>query len=99
IGCYIEADFGSWIEVQPSPQAGFVYSPQTLSNFNSEVTFTDQSKDAVGWQWMFGNEANAFIRNPVHTFQDTGLHLVQQVVFHENGCTDTAFAELDVVPQ
>lgn len=99
IGCYIETDFGSWITVRPSPQAGFSYTPQVLNNFNSDVDFTDQSVDAVAWQWMFGNESIAFIQNPVYEFRDTGLHTVQQVVFHENGCTDTAYAELDVIPE
>lgn len=99
IGCFIEADFGSWITVRPSPQAGFVFSPQTLNNFNSKVSFTDQSVDAVAWQWVFGDESIAFVQNPVYTFQDTGIHTVQQVVFHENGCTDTAMAVLDVIPE
>jgi gliding motility-associated-like protein len=98
IGCYIETDFGQWITVRPSPQAGFTYSPQTLSNFDSQVFFNDASVDAVGWQWMFGNEGLAFIASPTYQFKDTGLYTIQQVVFHENGCTDTAVAKLDVIP-
>jgi gliding motility-associated-like protein len=98
IGCFIETDFGQWITVRPSPQAGFTYTPQTLSNFDSNVFFTDASVDAVGWQWTFGNEGLAFIADPTYQFKDTGLYHIQQVVFHENGCTDTATAQLDVIP-
>jgi gliding motility-associated-like protein len=47
---------------------------------------------------MFGNEGLAFIASPTYQFKDTGLYTIQQVVFHENGCTDTAVAKLDVIP-
>ncbi|HLF65187.1 MAG TPA: PKD domain-containing protein [Saprospiraceae bacterium] len=99
IGCYIEADFGSWINVRPSPEAGFSYTPDILNNFNSEVFFTDQSIYAAGWQWTFGDEGIAFVRNPTHMFIDTGIQHIQQVVFHVNGCTDTAYATIDVIPE
>jgi gliding motility-associated-like protein len=99
IGCFIEDEFNSWITVRPSPEAGFTYAPQGLNNFDSEVYFTDASVNAVGWQWMFGQEGIAFVQDPVYLFQDTGAHTVQQVVFHENGCTDTAYATLDIVPE
>lgn len=99
IGCFISADFDAWIQVKPSPQAGFFYSPEILNNFNRQVSFTDQSRDASGWQWTFGDESIAFVKNPVYMFRDTGLYSVTQIVFHENGCTDTATALLDVVPE
>jgi gliding motility-associated-like protein len=99
IGCFIEADFNSWITIRPSPKAGFSYTPDELNNFNPQVSFTDMSMDAVAWQWTFGDEGIAFIENPTYTFQDTGIQQIQQVVFHENGCTDTAFAILDIIPE
>jgi gliding motility-associated-like protein len=99
IGCFVEAGFDNWINVRPSPRAGFSFSPTTLSNFNSTVTFTDESLNAVAWQWAFGDENVSFVQNPTHTFRDTGIQFVRQVVFHENGCTDTASATIDVVPE
>ena len=98
IGCNIETDFPGWINVKDAPSAGFSFSPERPTTFNPTVSFFDQSTDAVAWQWTFGEESAAFIANPVHTFQDSGLKVVEQVVFHPNGCTDTAFAQLDVLP-
>ncbi|MDX1479792.1 MAG: PKD domain-containing protein, partial [Saprospiraceae bacterium] len=99
IGCFTSAVFPDWIRVRPSPLAGFDYSPAQPSNFNPTVSFFDQSIDAVAWQWRFSDEAAAFVQNPTHTFQDTGFKLVEQVVFHPNGCTDTAWARIDIAPQ
>lgn len=99
IGCTTSAEFPNWIEIRPSPGAGFTYTPSKPSNFEPEVSFVDQSVDAVGWQWSFSDGNIAFVRNPTHTFRDTGIKEVQQVVFHQNGCTDTAFAMIDVEPQ
>ena len=99
IGCFISAEFPSWITVQNSPEAGFGFSPQTLTSTQSTVSFFDESVDASAWQWTFGSESIAFIANPSYTFRDTGLQLVRQVVFHQNGCTDTAEVLLDVAPE
>ncbi len=99
IGCFISADFNNWIRVRPSPRAGFAFQPEIFSSFDRFVTFTDQSVDAIGWQWTFGQEGLSFIRHPSYEFRDTGVYEVMQVVFHESGCTDTAYATIDVVPE
>jgi len=99
IGCNVTADFDSWINVQDSPEAGFSFSPEHPTLFNPTVSFFDQSVDASAWQWTFGEDAISFIQSPTHTFQDSGLKYVQQVVFHDNGCTDTASTLIDVIPE
>ena len=99
IGCNIKADFPAWITVRDAPDAGFSYSPERPSIFNPTVTFRDESFDAHAWQWTFANESISFDQHPTHTFQDTGIKFVQQVVFHENGCRDTAEAVIDVIPE
>jgi gliding motility-associated-like protein len=35
---------------------------------------------------------------PTFTFPDTGFYKVKLIAFHENGCTDTAYADIDVLP-
>jgi len=99
IGCNVKADFDSWIRVKDSPSAGFSFSPEHPSIFNPVVTFFDQSIDANAWQWTFGTDATSFIQSPTHSFLDSGMNYVQQVVFHENGCTDTAVTLIDIIPQ
>ena len=99
IGCNIKTGFVDWIQIKESPRAGFGYSPERPTSFNSTVAFFDESINANAWQWTFGEEGTAFDRNPTYMFQDTGVKLVEQVVFRENGCTDTAYAEIDVIPE
>ena len=99
IGCFTSASFPNWIRVRPSPVADFTFTPQQPSSFNPVVSFIDQSIDAVAWQWDFNEEATIFMQNPTHTFRDTGVKEVELVVFHENGCTDTANAFIDIIPQ
>ena len=99
IGCTTDTTFNQLIEIQPSPVADFIYSPGYLSRFNNTVQFTDQSRDAIFWEWMFDNAIRSTELNPVVTFRDTGVHEVRLVVRHEQGCRDTAFALLDVIPE
>jgi gliding motility-associated-like protein len=99
IGCNVISDFDDWIRIKDSPEAGFSYSPEKPTLFNPTVSFFDQSVDANAWQWTLGEDAISFIQSPTHTFQDSGLKFVQQVVFNENGCTDTAVAIIDIFPE
>lgn len=98
IGCYIDAYFPDWILIKEAPIAQFDYSPKSLDQFNKLVEFTDQSSNTSAWRWEFGNESISNLQNPTHEFRDTGMYLVKQIVFHENGCTDTLIAKLDVIP-
>ena len=98
IGCYISETFPNLITMEASPSAGFTYTPDVVNSINSTVSFTDQSSGGNGWYWDFGGEARSFIRNPTYTFQDTGKQEVMQVVFHPNGCTDTAMQVIDIEP-
>ena len=99
IGCQTDASWDDWVTVLGSPIAGFSYTPDKLTNFNSTATFEDASIDAVAWQWLFDEDGTSTVQNPVFTFPDTGLQVVQQIVFHESGCTDTAALTIDVVPE
>ena len=83
----------------PSPVADFTYTPSQLSNLIPTAEFTDQSTNVVKWRWTFGASGISIDQNPTHTFPDTGLQVVQLVVFHQSGCTDTIQKVLDVIPE
>lgn len=99
IGC--TETFSSTHTALEVPIAGFVYSPPAseLHIFNSEVSFSDSSQRANLWWWDFGDGETILLRHPKHTYRDTGLFVVTQVVTHINGCTDTAQQVLDIVPK
>lgn len=99
LGCQTDTAWNNLITVLPSPVADFSYTPPHLSNLEPTAYFTDESIDAVKWKWIFSNSGASIDQNPVHTFPDTGLQVVQLVVFHQSGCTDTFQQVLDVMPE
>lgn len=54
-----------------------------------DVEFTDQSVDAVSYQWFFGTGDNSQAENPTYTYDQIGTYDVTHVVTDVNGCTDT----------
>lgn len=96
-GCEIGDDFPDWITIQQGPVADFTFSPTMVTSLNNTVEFFDQSIDAERYQWDFGTGASRE-QNPVYTFRDTGQQEIVLIVFHENGCQDTAVARIDVEP-
>lgn len=99
IGCQTDTVFNNLITIRPAPTAGFDYSPDQPSTLEPTVTFLDASQDAVSWLWNFGDGAFSSLRSPIHTYRDTGLMAVQQVVFHPSGCRDTIIQYIDIKPE
>lgn len=99
LGCQTDTIWNNLITVLPSPIADFTYTPLQLSNLQPTAQFNDQSIDAIKWRWTFGTSGISIEQNPSHTFPDTGMQVIQLVVFHESGCTDTIQKLLDVIPE
>ena len=98
IGCYTDRKFSQWISIDSMPVADFTFSPDQSSNFDPEVSFTDQSKRAVYWNWQFDEYFSTIGPNPVYTFPDTGLMEVQLVITHLYGCVDSITKYVDIEP-
>jgi PKD repeat protein len=84
------------ITVNPSPTAGFTVSPTEVSIFDPVITFTDQSQNAISCNYSFGDGNVANVCDYVHTYQEAGIYTISQVVTNEYGCTDTAYATVDI---
>jgi len=97
IGCSIDETFDGWIRILESPEAGFSFTPEQPSIFNKDVDFFDESVGAESWIWNIDGVGYT-IPSPSHTFPDTGMVDVLQIVTHPSGCTDTMAIVLDVVP-
>ncbi|TVR80356.1 MAG: hypothetical protein EA409_07955 [Saprospirales bacterium] len=98
LGCKNEETFRSIIQIFEGPEAGFEVNPSALTSIENRVQVSDQSFGGNGWQYNFNDEAISFFREPSHEFRDTGGIFIEQVVFKENGCTDTAIIFLEVLP-
>ena len=98
VGCYISDFYPFLIQVLESPVADFSYTPDVVSNTNPVVSITDESLDAISWQYIINDEDSYFQPNITYTFQDTGLQKIDQIVIHPSGCPDTLTQYIDVVP-
>ncbi|MFN8166908.1 MAG: PKD domain-containing protein, partial [Bacteroidia bacterium] len=91
-GCIATQTVEDVVTVYGFPDAAFLQSDNSVSIFTPVVTFTDNSTDAISWQWDFGDGSTAVdIENPVHEYADTGTYLVRLIVANQGGCVDTTY--------
>ncbi len=104
-GCVSSATNTSFIDVFPGPTAGFSFSPNPATASSPLVAFTDQSTGATSWLWdfIYTNPQTGLYtgtdQNPNFIYPNTGVYVVQQVVTNSFGCTDTAYNNVEVVPE
>jgi PKD repeat protein len=60
------------------------------------ATFTDKSKDAVGWSWNFGDGSESKEQNPTHIFKDPGHFTVSLITYDVYGCSSVKKMEPDI---
>lgn len=95
-GCTFSDSLLYPIVVYPLPQADFNPYHEEVSINTPEVDFTDLSVDAILWEWQFGDGGYSNEVNPTHTYTDTGLYQVTQIVYSDFGCIDTAIHTINV---
>ncbi len=94
-GCY---------EAQQSPQAPVAdFSASPVSGTAPlAVQFTDQSTNATGWQWDFGDGGSSSQKNPSHTYQNAGSYTVSLTASNAAGMsvkTKTGYITASQAPQ
>ncbi len=95
-GCGVSEDT-VLLQVNPIPQAGFVYS-QGCDDYT--LTFTDTSvvSEPATYNWDFG-DGNIGTGTPVNnTYSAAGNYDVTFVVSSSEGCTDTTLINVPVIP-
>jgi len=91
-GCSASETIPNYITVYSHPVANFTYAPQPANIMQPTIYFTDQSTDAYGianWFWQFGDgsDSSGLIKDPQHTYADTGWYCVNLQVTNLHGCT------------
>ncbi len=71
------------IATQP-PVAAFATSVNTIPCAGS-IQFTDQSVQAFGWYWDFGDQTTSVVQNPKHQYNAPGTYQVKLVVTNPLG--------------
>ncbi len=70
-----------------------------IASFNAPITssckppltvnFNNTSTSAINYEWDFGDGNTSVLRNPSHTYTNTGLYTVRLIATNANGCSDT----------
>ncbi|MDO9000267.1 MAG: PKD domain-containing protein [Bacteroidota bacterium] len=88
------------VTVNPSPFAGFSFSPQVTSIFDPEITINNMASwDVLYWQYFFGDGNSSVFPYEKHTYQEYGNYLIEQIVTNNFGCTDTISQVVKILPE
>lgn len=80
--------------VETTPIAAFTASPNSFSEPNEQIIFTNNSTGATSYSWDFGDlSTNSTDVNPTHIYQDgvLGSYVVELIAISNMGCSDTAY--------
>ena len=102
LGCSSSVTYTDYIYVEEVPMAQFTPSQTQLSNLFTEVEFTNNSTNATDYSWTFGDESGQSNEtNPTHTYpnEEGGSYLVELVAMSPLGCSDTAYATIQVIEE
>jgi gliding motility-associated-like protein len=96
-GCTFEYTDTVYVTVHQSPDADFYFNPDP-AKVNEVTEFVDISKgNTQGWEWYLDGQYISDEERPSHVFDETGEHLLTQIIFDENGCTDTMEHTIEVI--
>ncbi|MBI1268451.1 MAG: PKD domain-containing protein [Cryomorphaceae bacterium] len=84
------------IVVNPSPEASFTWEFVELDGDNPVVKLSNESQRAEKCEWVITESNYRTEINPVHTFNENGLNIIELVVSNEFGCQDKKVKALAV---
>jgi gliding motility-associated-like protein len=88
-GCQNADTLISAVEVISQPVANFSFSPNTPTDYDNEVEFTDLSVGSTSWMWDFGNGQGSNEQNPSTIYDGPGDYLVSMRIESGSGCADS----------
>ncbi|MEM9835812.1 MAG: PKD domain-containing protein [Bacteroidota bacterium] len=98
-GCRDTFTDARFFRVNPAPLADFDFIDRTdnLNFLPTTYEFIDlSSADVNRYEWYFNGELRSREANPIIRFLSSFDQYVEQVVYNEFGCSDTAVAEIDL---
>jgi gliding motility-associated-like protein len=92
-GCSITATLS--LSSSPGPVANFSVANACV---NSSVLFTNTSKKDSFWNWSFGDNSSAILKNPAHVYSTAGTYSVKLVISDSLGCLDSISKPVTIHP-
>jgi gliding motility-associated-like protein len=103
-GCTDSITKSDYLKVYAIPIAEFTNTPKYPTMFNPTTTMVNLSVGAVSYEWDFGTDGNPMLsteENPTVTYPDATVatYPSQLIVTSIHGCLDTAWLDIDVIPE
>lgn len=102
-GCIDSTTFLAYINVKKKPHADFVWSPDPVTMFNTNVTFIELSQNADSFEWTFPGGMPTQSNQPEQAVQypdgQIATYYVTLVAQSNLGCTDTITKKVVVQPE
>lgn len=98
-GCVSSISGASQVCTDQSPHAGFSYLPSEVLVHNGLVQFTNESSNAVNYQWFISGFLHSLDTEATYNFENNGVGVYPVCLVAENalGCQDTVCQEVNVV--
>jgi gliding motility-associated-like protein len=77
------------IVINPKPTVSFTNTPEGACSAPLNVLFTNNSVDAISYNWNFGDANTSTNAAPAHNYPQTGVFDVTLIGTNSFGCTDT----------
>lgn len=88
------------ITVNPTPFAGFTFSPQVTSIFDPAIFINNSaSGDVITWSYSFGDGGGTSYPSETHIYQDYGDYVITQIVNNQYQCYDTIQQNVKILPE
>jgi PKD repeat protein len=85
------------ISINPLPIPDFDFTPD-YGSAPIEISFTNQTSDAIAYNWTFGDEGSSNDENPQHTYVDNDIYNVTLKAINEFNCEKTKTQEIAIIP-
>lgn len=98
LGCPATIIKNQYIRIVQPPQAAFTVTPSTLISIpDYTFNFRDEStNNPTIWEWDFGDRTGSALKNPSHTYLDTGTYRVTLKTINQQGCFTTTFKDVTI---
>ncbi len=95
-GCYDTILIADYIQVIPTPEADFSFTPENPTILKPEIEFTNSSIFSDEYFWSFGDGNTSITINPTHTYSFDATNYTIELIAYNYGkfCSDTTTAEI-----
>src|SRR5690606_6465773 len=86
-GCADTLIIENAVAVHKKPHADFTFNSISSDVVNeTKLQLENQSKDAINYQWNFGNSNESSETNPIAIYKDTGRYYITLLAISREGC-------------